>query len=64
MMINEEHRAFKELEEVAIQEKLKMLKIYAMDLNMIGYEVTISSENGADESDFELIIRKRPIAIS
>ena len=58
-MINEEHRAFKELKEVAIQEKIKKLKIYAMDLNMIGYEVTISSENGVDESDFELIIRKR-----
>jgi len=35
---------------------------YAMDLNMIGYDVTISSENGVYESDFELIIRKRPPA--
>ena len=59
-MMNNEHRAFKELEEMVIQEKLKKLKIYAMDLNMIGYEVTISSENGVDDSDFELIIRKRP----
>ncbi len=58
-MMNNEHRAFKELEEMVIQEKLKKLKIYAMDLNMIGYEVTISSENGVDDSDFELIIRKR-----
>jgi regulator of RNase E activity RraB len=61
-MMNNEHRAFKELEEMVIQEKLKKLKIYAMDLNMIGYEVTISSENGVDDSDFELIIRKRPNA--
>ncbi|MCW3987562.1 hypothetical protein DRO61_08835 [Candidatus Bathyarchaeota archaeon] len=59
-MMNNEQRAFKELEEMVIQEKLKKLKIYAMDLNMIGYEVTISSENGVDDSDFELIIRKRP----
>ena len=58
-MMNNEQRAFKELEEMVIQEKLKKLKIYAMDLNMIGYEVTISSENGVDDSDFELIIRKR-----
>lgn len=61
-MMNNENRAFKELEEMVIQEKLKKLKIYAMDLNMIGYEVTISSENGVDDSDFELIIRKRPNA--
>ena len=61
-MMNNEQRAFKELEEMVIQEKLKRLKIYAMDLNMIGYEVTISSENGVDDSDFELIIRKRPSA--
>ncbi len=61
-MMNNEQRAFKELEEMVIQEKLKKLKIYAMDLNMIGYEVTISSENGVDDSDFELIIRKRPNA--
>ena len=57
-----EHRDYKELEELAIQEKLKQLKKYAMDLNMIGYDVTISSENGVYESDFELIIRKRPPA--
>jgi hypothetical protein len=62
MMINAEYRDFKELEEVAFQEKLKQVKRYAMDLNMIGYDVTISLENGVDESDFELIIRKRPIA--
>jgi phage FluMu gp28-like protein len=62
MMINAEHRDFKELEAMAIQEKLKQLKRYAMDLNMIGYDVTISSENGVYESDFELIIRKRPTA--
>jgi histone acetyltransferase (RNA polymerase elongator complex component) len=62
MMINAEYRDFKELEEVAIQEKLKQVKRYAMDLNRIGYDVTISLENGVDESDFELIIRKRPIA--
>jgi hypothetical protein len=62
MMINAEHRDYKELEEMAIQEKLKVLKRYAMDLNMIGYDVTISSENAVYESDFELIIRKRPTA--
>ena len=61
-MINKEHRDFKKLEELAFQEKLKQVKRYAMDLNMIGYDVTISLENGVDESDFELIIRKRPIA--
>jgi hypothetical protein len=59
MRINKEHRDYKKLEEVAFQEKLKKLKRYAMDLNMIGYDVTISLENGVDESDFELIIRKR-----
>jgi phage FluMu gp28-like protein len=62
MMINAEYRDFKELDEVAIQEKLKQVKRYAMDLNRMGYDVTISLENGVDESDFELIIRKRPIA--
>jgi len=41
---------------------LKKLKRYAMDLNMIGYDVTISSENGVDENDYELIIHKRPTA--
>ena len=61
-LINKEHRDFKKLEELAFQEKLKQVKRYAMDLNMIGYDVTISLENGVDESDFELIIRKRPIA--
>lgn len=61
-MINAEHRDYKELEEMALQEKLKVLKRYAMDLNMIGYDVTISSENAVYESDFELIIRKRPPA--
>jgi phage FluMu gp28-like protein len=60
MMINAEHRDFKDLEEMVIQEKLKKLKRYAMDLNMIGYDVTIYSENGIAENDFELIIRKRP----
>jgi len=64
MMINKELRDFKELEEMAFQEKLKKLKRYAMDLNMIGYDVTISVENGVDESDFELMIRKRPTARS
>jgi hypothetical protein len=59
MRINKEHRDYKKLEEAAFQEKLKKLKRYAMDLNMIGYDVTISLENGVDESDFELIIRKR-----
>jgi len=63
-MINKELRDFKELEEMAFQEKLKKLKRYAMDLNMIGYDVTISVENGVDESDFELMIRKRPTARS
>jgi phage FluMu gp28-like protein len=62
MMINKELRDFKELEELAFQEKLKKLKRYAMDLNMIGYDVTISMKNGVDESDFELMIRKRPTA--
>jgi hypothetical protein len=62
MVINTEHRDYKALEDLAIQEKLKQLKRYAMDLNMIGYDVTISSENGVYESDFELIIRKRPTA--
>jgi hypothetical protein len=51
MMRNAEHRDFKELEELAIQEKLKQR-----------YDVTISSEKGVYESDFELIIRKRPTA--
>jgi phage FluMu gp28-like protein len=60
MMINKEYRDFKELEGIAFQEKLKKLKRYSMDLNMIGYNVTISSENGVDQSDLELIIRKRP----
>jgi phage FluMu gp28-like protein len=62
MMINKEYRDFKELEEMAFQEKLKKLKRYAMDLNLMGYDVTISSENGVDQSDFELIIRKKPTA--
>ena len=30
-----------------------------MDLNKIGYDVTISLESVGDESNFELIIRKR-----
>lgn len=58
-MINKEQRDFKKLDIMAFQEKLKKLKRYAMDLNMIGYDVTISIENGVDESDFELIIRKK-----
>jgi phage FluMu gp28-like protein len=62
MMINKELKDFKELEELAFQEKLKKFKRYAMDLNMIGYDVTISMKNGVDESDFELMIRKRPTA--
>jgi phage FluMu gp28-like protein len=61
MMINKELRDFKELVEMAFQEKLKKLKRYAKDLNMIGYDVTITIENGGDESDFELMIRKRPL---
>ena len=62
IMINAENREFNELKEMAFQEKLKQIKRYAMDLNMIGYDVKISSVNGVDESDFELIIRKRPTA--
>jgi hypothetical protein len=62
MMINKEHIDYDELAEISIQEKLKKLKRYAMDLNMIGYDVKIYSENDVDESDFELIIRKRPTA--
>jgi len=62
MRINKEHRDYSELVEMTFLEKLKKLKRYAMDLNMIGYDVTISLENGVDESDFELIIRKRPTA--
>jgi hypothetical protein len=31
----------------------------AMDLNKIGYDVTISLESVGDESNFELIIRKQ-----
>ena len=61
-MIKKEHRDYNELVEMALLEKLKKLKRYAMDLNSIGYNVTISLENGVDESDFELIIRKRPTA--
>jgi len=61
-MIKKEHRDYNELTEMALLEKLKKLKRYAMDLNTIGYNVIISLENGVDESDFELIIRKRPTA--
>jgi phage FluMu gp28-like protein len=61
-MINKEPRDFKKLDIMAFQEKLKKLKRYAMDLNMIGYDVNISIENGVDESDFELIIRKKSTA--
>jgi hypothetical protein len=42
-MINKEYRDFKELEERAIQEKLKKLNRYAKDLNLIGYYVIISA---------------------
>ena len=61
-MIKKEHRDYNELAEMVLLEKLKKLKRYAMDLNTIGYNVIISLENGVDESDFELIIRKRPTA--
>ena len=61
-MINVEYRDFKKLEEVAIQEKLKKLEKYAVDLCMVGYDVTINLENSVNENDFEMIIRKRSIA--
>ncbi len=57
--INKEKRDYNELVEMALLNKLKKLKRYARDLNTIGYDVTISLDNGIDESDFELIIRKR-----
>ena len=57
--INKEQKDYNELVEMALLDKLKKLKRVAMDLNTIGYGVTISLENGVDESDFELIIRKR-----
>jgi regulator of RNase E activity RraB len=61
-MTNEEHPAFKALDEPATRRKLATLERCAVDLCTLGYDVTINFETSRDENDFELIIRKRPIA--
>jgi len=61
-MTNEDHQAFKALDETAIRRKLATLERCAVDLCTLGYDVTINFENSRDENDFELIIRKRPTA--
>jgi hypothetical protein len=62
MMLHIDHRAFTALDESALRAKMTTLERYAKELCTIGYDVTITSENGVDENDFELIIRKRPTA--
>jgi regulator of RNase E activity RraB len=59
MMTNEDHQAFKALDETAIHRKVATLERCAMELCTLGYDVTINFENSIDENDFELIIRKR-----
>jgi hypothetical protein len=62
MMLHLDHRTFKALDESALRTKMMTLERYAKELCTLGYDVTITSESGVDDWDFELIIRKRPPA--
>jgi hypothetical protein len=61
-MLHTDYRTFTAWDATALHKKLTTLERYAKELCTLGYDVTITSESGADARDFELIIRKRPTA--